>query len=167
MCIVDDAEVALGTGTCSTERIHALRLFVADDLHVVAAAIVDAVGTYLIIIGSGRLQSREADKHHIGIHVGHAVSATIHLLPVGQVGLLTVNHIAIGFVGHTERHSHAVLCIVLQHGFAVDKLCRGLFALFLLLGLGIAGQRRESYTLCRSQHGTVSQEISSVHLLLC
>ena len=95
--------------------------FRADDLHVVAALVSDAVGSDAIVIGRGRFQPRDAHLNDAVVDLRGAIATTFESLAVAQVGTAADDDESVGHITHGEGDADARLGIVLQHGSRDDE----------------------------------------------
>ena len=96
MGVVNHAEMGLGLFAGGGERIDGGIFFVADDFHVVATAVMNAVCANLIKIRGGGFQAREAHQDYLVTDVAKAIAAAFRLAGVRKIWFLPYEDIAVG-----------------------------------------------------------------------
>ena len=95
--VVDDAETAVFQAfACRHETVCPGIFLISEHLHVVAVAVVDAVGADAVIVARGRFQAGYTHLDHTVFDVTETVTAAEHLAGVGQVRFFAYEHVSVG-----------------------------------------------------------------------
>ena len=114
MGVVNHAEMGLGLFAGGGERIDGGIFFVADDFHVVATAVMNAVCANLIKIRGVGFQAREAHLKHFVVDVTQAVSAAFNFPGIGQVRFFSYEDISVCECINCKGNPHGSFRVVFK-----------------------------------------------------